>query len=128
MSESSGGLLGSLRGLAVHAVEVLQNRVELMLTEIEEEKERLLRTLALGAAAVFLLSAGVVFLAIFLTVLFWEEHRLLTLGLLAGFFFIAGFASLVGASRQTRRTSKLLGASRDELARDKAALKGHLSP
>lgn len=122
MTASQGGLLGSLRSLAAHSLELLQNRFELLLTEIEEEKERLLRTLFLGATAVLLLGAGVVFLAIFLTVLFWEEHRLLTLGLLTGFFFLAGFVALSSAVRQARRASKPLKATLDELAHDRAML------
>jgi len=122
MAEAPHGLLGSLRSLAAHAVELLHNRVELLLTELEEEKERLLRTLALGAAAFFLLGAGLVFLAIFLTVLLWDEHRLLVLGLMTAFFLATGLAALLGAWRQARRKSRMLEASLGELGRDRAAL------
>ena len=122
MTDAPRGLFGSVRSLAAHALELLQNRVELLLTEIEEEKERLLRTLALGAAAFLLLGAGLIFLSIFLTVLFWDEHRLLVLGLLSAFFLGTGLLALWGARRQTRRKSRLLGSSLGELTRDRAAL------
>ncbi len=122
MTDTPRGLFSSVRSLAAHALELLQNRVELLLTEIEEEKERLLRTLALGAAAFFLLGAGLIYLSIFLTVLFWDEHRLLVLGLLTAFFLGTGLLALWGARRQARRKSRLLGSSLGELTRDRAAL------
>src|SRR2546427_13294538 len=87
---SRPGLLNSVRKLFAHSLELLQTRIELLATELEEETARLIGLLAYGAAAFFLLGAGILFLAIFLTVLFWEDHRLLTLGILTLIFLAAG--------------------------------------
>ncbi len=116
------GLFASLRSLLASLVETLQVRVQLLAAELEEEKSRLLRLLAFGAAAFFLLGAGTVFLAIFLTVAYWEEHRLLTLGLMTLFFLGGGFAALLGAARAARAKSQLFAGSIAELTRDRDEL------
>ena len=117
-----GGLLHSLRGLLTHGLALLRNRLALLATELEEEKARLLRLLVLGAAAFVMLAAGLVFLAIFLTVLFWDEHRLLVLGLVTAGFIGFGTIALLIAVRTARAGSRLFSASLAELAADQSAL------
>lgn len=117
-----GGLLHSLRGLATHGVALLRNRLTLLATELEEEKSRLLRLLLLGAAAFVMLAAGLVFLAIFLTVLLWDEHRLLVLGLVTAGFLGFGTLALLVAVRTARTGSRLFSASLAELAADQSVL------
>lgn len=116
------GLLGSLRSLLVHGLELLQTRVQLLATELEEERARLLGALIYGAAAFLLLAAGIAFLSVFLTVLFWDDHRLLTLGFFTAAFLATGIAALFLALRAARRRSRLFAASLAELAQDKAEL------
>ncbi|RTL56550.1 MAG: hypothetical protein EKK46_04110 [Rhodocyclaceae bacterium] len=99
-----------------------QTRLELFLTELEEEKNRLLKLLALGATAILMLAAGLVFLAIFITVLLWDEHRLLALGLCSLFFLGGGTAALFLARAQAVRKTPPLAASLNELAEDRSAL------
>ena len=123
MAASRPGLLGSLRNLLAHGLELAQVRLELFLTELEEEKQRLLKLLAFGAAALLLLIVGLVFLAIFITVWLWDEHRLLALGLCSLFFLGSGFIALSAARGAARRDGKPLAATLDELAQDQAALR-----
>lgn len=123
MAASRPGLLGSLRNLLAHGLELAQVRLELFLTELEEEKHRLLKLLAFGAAALLLLIVGLVFLAIFITVWLWDEHRLLALGLCSLFFLSSGLIALSTARGAARRDGKPLAATLDELAQDQAALR-----
>ena len=116
------GLLDSLRSLLAHGLELLQTRAALFAAELEEEKARLLSLLAYGAAAFLLLAAGIVFLAVFLTVLFWDDHRLLTLGLLTAVFLTSGIAVACLALFLVRKRSRLFAASLAELAQDRAEL------
>jgi uncharacterized membrane protein YqjE len=118
------GLFASLRGLAATAVAIVQTRLELLGTELQEEKARLLGLLAFGAAALILLAAGLVFLAVFLTVLLWDNNRLLALGVFAALFLGGGAVSLLVALRHARTPSRLFAASLAELARDRAAAEG----
>ena len=50
-------------------------RLELLATEIEEEKRRVLATVAWGAVAVLVGCFTLAFAAVFITVLFWEIGR-----------------------------------------------------
>jgi uncharacterized membrane protein YqjE len=115
------GLFASLRGLATTGVAIVQTRLELLGTELQEEKARLLGLLAFGAAALIFLAAGLVFLAVFLTVLLWDNNRLLALGVFAALFLGGGAVSLLVALRHARTPSRLFAASLAELARDRAA-------
>lgn len=128
MTATRRGLLASLRNLLAHGLSIAQVRLELFLTELEEEKSRLLKLLAFGAAALLLLAAGLVFLAVFITVLLWDEHRLLALGLFSLFFLGSGAIALILATGQARRKTRPLAASLDELAKDQAALQSSNDP
>ena len=116
------GMFASLRVLLHSGLGLVRTRLELFGIELEEEKLRVLSLLGYGAAALLLLSAGLVFLAIFFTVLFWDEHRLLALGLFAAVFLSAGGLALYVAWRHANAKGRLFSASLAELAKDRAAL------
>jgi uncharacterized membrane protein YqjE len=116
------GLFASLRGLLATAVGLVHTRLELLATEFQEEKIRLLSAVAYGAAAVLLLSIGAVFLAVFLTVLFWDSNRLLVLGIGTFFLLGGGVLALTMAVRLAQSGSRLFSASLAELRRDRAGL------
>jgi uncharacterized membrane protein YqjE len=120
----SRGLFASLRGLVATAIAIGRTRLELLATELQEEKARLLGLVAFGAAALIFLAAGLVFLAMFLTVLLWDSNRLLALGIFSALFLGAGGVSLVVAMHHARAPSRLFSASLAELAEDVAAAKG----
>jgi uncharacterized membrane protein YqjE len=122
-SQPGAGLAHSLRRLAGTLLAILQTRAELLATEVEEEKLRLGGLLAYGAAAFFFLGFGVVLLSLLITVLLWDSHRLLALGLATALFLGAGAVSAFAALRLARAGSKLFAASLAELARDREALR-----
>jgi len=118
------GLLASLRGLLATTLALVQNRFELLATELEEEKLHLLGILAYGAAAVLLLCIGMVFLALFITLVFWDSHRLLVVGGCTLAFLLGGGCALLLAQRQLRSGTRLFAASLAELQQDRQALRG----
>lgn len=127
MPQGSGGpgagrLLTSLQGMSATLVALFQTRLALLATEVEEEKQRMLGVLGWGAVAVMMGTVASVFLAGFLTVMFWEYHPLLVLGVLTCVF--AGIcvyaARRAGALVQTR--GGMLAASLAELQADHEAL------
>lgn len=121
---AAAGLFASLRGLLATAADLSRTRLELLATELEEEKLRLLELLAYGLAALFFLGFGVVLLVIFLTVLWWDSNRLLASGVFGAIFLCCGIAAVFQALRLIRRKSGLFAASLAELAQDRAALQG----
>lgn len=113
-----------MRALFDSGLGLLQTRLQLLVVELEEEKLRILGMLGYGAAALLLLSAGLVFLAIFLTVLLWDAYRLLVLGLFTVVFLGAGGLALAAALRHARADGGLFSGSLAELAKDREKVRG----
>jgi uncharacterized membrane protein YqjE len=101
---------------------VFQTRLELLATEVEEERVRLGRLLLLGAVAAFFLALGMLTLTLFVIVLFWDTHRLLVTGLLAALYLGAGLALALAARREASARPRLFAASLSELAKDRERL------
>lgn len=121
---SQPGLFDSIKGLAASSVAIVRTRLELLSTEVAEEKERFLSLLWLGMAALFFIGLGIVFAALLLTVALWENHRLLVLAILTLLFLGLGLAALSLALKQARSASRLFSASLAELSKDQ----DHLRP
>lgn len=119
----SAGLYSSLRGFAATSVALLRTRFELLRVEAQEEVSRLAGLLLWGIAAVLLGVAGLVFLAVFLTVLLWDSQRLLALGIFSALFLAAAAVAIGMALRLARQGSQLFAASLAELRRDESALR-----
>lgn len=119
---SSTGLFSSLRGFATTSVALLRTRFELLKVEAQEEVSRIIGLLLWGSAGVLLGIAGLVFLAVFLTVLVWDSQRLLALGIFSALFLAAAGVAIAIALRLARQGSQLFAASLAELRRDEAAL------
>jgi len=113
----------SLRGFSASLVEFLAIRLELASVEAREEALRLGELLLYGAIAVILLALGLTFLAILLTVLLWENHRLLALAVFATAFLSLGGVAAFAARARFARGSRLFEASLAELDRDKQTLR-----
>jgi len=115
-------LLASLRNLVATAVGILQTRLELLATEIEEECLRLLQITFWAVIAAFLLALGVLMLTLFVVIVFWDTHRVLVTGLLAALYLALGVAIGLAALGKARAKSKLFSASLAELAKDREQL------
>lgn len=123
MTDARPRLYASVKGLLGTALTLLQTRVQLFATELEEERQRLLSLMLWGAVATVALGAGLVFVAIFLTVLFWDTHRLLVLGIFSALFLGGGVFAAYLAWKLGTSPSGLFAASLTELGRDRAALR-----
>jgi uncharacterized membrane protein YqjE len=119
---ASGGLRASLQGLLATLLDILQTRLALFSVEVEEEKLRLLKTMAWGAAAVMLAALGLGFAGVLIAVVFWEAHREWVLGLLTLAFALGATGAFCLARAQVRASSGWLQATLDELESDRQAL------
>ena len=119
---ASPGLLASLRRVLGHGAELLRVRLELLGTELEREKLRIFGALMRAALALLLVGLGIVMLAGFVVVLWWEQHRLLTLGTLTLVCLGGGVWLWLGAMERLKAPGGLFAASAAELAKDRAAL------
>ncbi|HBU28745.1 MAG: hypothetical protein A2X71_05860 [Thiobacillus sp. GWE1_62_9] len=119
---ATGGLFDSLKTLSVSLVGIIHTRLELLSTDIAEEREHLITLLVLVLLALFCLGVGVVLLAMLIVVAFWESHRLLALGGVTGFFLLAAAGMAWLALRKTRTRPRLFAASLAELSKDRQHL------
>jgi uncharacterized membrane protein YqjE len=127
MTEETGrseGLLESLRNLARTSLAIVQTRIEIFASEIDEERTRLARIALLAAAAAFCLGLAVILLVFFLVVLFWDTDRLLAIGVLAGVFAVGGIAACLGLRAAVSKRPKFLSATLAELRKDGTRLEG----
>lgn len=116
------GLLASLKTLTLTLVGVVQTRLELLSTDVAEERARLTAILISAMVALFCLGVGLVLLTILIVVIFWETHRILTLALLTAAFLAAGAGLWAVAMHKLRSKPRLFDASISELAKDREQL------
>ena len=122
MPGESRGLLESLSTLAATLVAIVHTRLELLSTDVEEDRAHVLSLLVLALAALFFIGVGVVLAAILIVVVFWDSHRLLALGSLAGFFLAAGVGAWAYALHKARTKPRLFAATLSELLKDRQQL------
>jgi uncharacterized membrane protein YqjE len=118
-----GGLLRSIKHLAQGLLGAARTRLEILATEIEEERVRLEQMLLFALVAVFCLGMGVVLSVFFLIVLFWDTHRLAAVGSLAGGFLAAGVVLGLILRDKAKSRPKLFAATRGELSKDQDMLR-----
>ncbi len=119
---AGGGLFESLKTLGATLAAILQNRLELLSTDLAEERARLGSILLLALVALFCLGVGVLLLTLLVVVLFWDTHRLAALGTLTALFLAAG--TWIGwlARERLRSKPRLFEASIAELEKDREHL------
>lgn len=119
---AAGGLFESLKTLSASLVGIVQTRLELLSTDVAEEREHLISLLMMGLVALFCLGVGMVLLAILIVVAFWESHRMMALGGLTGLFLVAGAGVVWLAMHKARTRPRLFTASLAELSKDRQHL------
>lgn len=109
----------ALRALLGRVLELLQLRLELLGVEAQEALQRLVALLAWLVVAVVGLGVGVVLVALWLTVLLWDSHRLLALTALATLFVAAGVLAVWQIRRLLWGLPRPFAASVAELQADR---------
>ena len=112
------GLFTSLRQLLTTVLELAQVRLALIGTELELEKRRLFDGLLWAALALLLLGVGLMLLCGFIVVLFWEDHRLTAIGVMALVLVGAGALLLRRARSCLSSAEGMFAASLAEIKRD----------
>ena len=120
---SDASTAARVRGLLADLIELAQVRFELFTVEAREELARLAGMAVMGALAVVFVSFGLIFLAIFLTVLLWDTHRVLALGIFTSLFLGGGLVLALLAWNKAKQGFRMFGATRSELQRDQDRLR-----
>jgi len=122
--EAGAGIVQSLRNLAATLVAILRTRFELVATELEEERIRLLQLLFWAAGALFFFGVGILLVVVLLVAVFWDSYRIIAIVTLAIIFLGAGVGMAFVVRRLMLARPKLFSSSLDELAKDR----DHLTP
>lgn len=121
-----GQLVETSKRFARRLFTIVENRLELLMVEVQEERERLLHAilLALGVAA-FGLLAGITLTAA-IVVLLWHYSPVAVLLILTGLYCVAAvclYRRLAGILRDWEK----LPATLDQLKKDRACLEKNLT-
>lgn len=116
---ASLGYLDSLRALGDGCIASVQDRVELLVIELQEEKCRLLQAYIWISAAVFMGAMACTFASLTLVYLYWDSARLAVLSGLTAFYILALVLIIINVRSILARQPKPLAATQAELAEDR---------
>jgi uncharacterized membrane protein YqjE len=123
-AEGSPGLLQSLKAALAALSAAFHTRLELFVTELEEERERLKQTLVLTLLVFFGLSFGLILLTIFIVAVFWERGWIAAIGCLAALYLLIGIVAALKLRSALLTRPGLFPATLSELAKDRDRLRG----
>jgi len=118
----------SLKRMAGTLLAIFQTRLELLSSEMEEERLNIGQMLLYGGIALFFFGLAILLLTIFIVVLLWDSYRLPVLGSFMALYFVAGLLAWNALRRVAREKSKLFSASLAALADDRDQLALPLRP
>jgi len=121
--DSSPGFLHSFKAASATLSSAFHTRVDLFVTELEEERERLKQTLILTLLVVFGLSLGFILLTIFLVAIFWDKGWIGAIGGLALLYLGVGAIAALKLRNSFVKRPGLFPASLTELGKDRDRLK-----
>ena len=111
-----------MKNMIATLIAIGKTRAELLVTELEEEKLRLMALWSKAIGAAFMLALGVVMAVFCIALAFWEQ-RVLVFGLFAALFIGASLLLIGSIKKQAQQPSKLFRASLTELEADMAELR-----
>jgi uncharacterized membrane protein YqjE len=116
------GVMDSFRTMLATTAKMVRTRLEIISTELEEQREWLQSLVLLAVAGLFFLCMGFVLVTLFVVTLFWESHPVAVLGGFSALYLGVGtWAALTFRSKMKQRP-KIFATTTGELARDEAHL------
>ena len=113
-----GGLLDSVKTLLFTVISMGQTRLELLSTELEEERERMTAMLAWTLITLFCAALAVVLFTMLMVVVFWDSYRLLAIGIMMGVFVIGTIISSRILLNTSQNKPRIFSATVTELSKD----------
>jgi len=112
-----------LKAVFAGLVSGFHTRLDLFVTELEEERERLKQAFIFTLLLIFGFAFGVSLLTIFLVALFWQNGWILAIGGLALVYFAVGIVAAFKLRSAFAQHPRLFGATLGELGKDRDYLK-----
>jgi uncharacterized membrane protein YqjE len=121
---SPRGMRGAATRLGTSLLGLARTRLELASVELAEERDRVQHQLTLLLAAGAMFMFAVLFVASWIIVYFWDDHRLAAIAIVAIVFAGAGAMLLMLRSQAAKTAPMPFAATIAEFERDRAALAG----
>ena len=122
-THAPSGVLASLRSLIAGVIALTHTRLQLLASDLEEQRLRALEMIVLGAIAFFCGAVGVLLVSAWIVIALWDQYRLLTLGILAAAYFVGCVVALVRLKSKMLARPPLFASSLAELHRDEELLR-----
>ena len=122
--ESGSGPAASLRALGATLLELVGSRIELAVVELREEGERRKGMLALAVIGALFLALGLLLVAGFIVLLFWDTHRLAALGVVTLVYLGIAAYCFLRLRQEQQAAPPPFEATLRELAADREMLGG----
>ena len=117
------GFLGSVKTLLATLVSIAHTRIDILASELEEEKLHLGRIFVLGLLTICFTSLALVFLSILVVVLFWDNHRFTALAGVVVFYLLVALISAFCLRHQINNKPRAFALTLAELRKDDAGLR-----
>jgi uncharacterized membrane protein YqjE len=122
-SDRPHGFFSALKNTVTVFGAVLHTRLELFVTELEEERERLKQALILTLLAFFGFSLGIILLTIFVVAIFWQSGWIYAVGVLAAVYLSIGVIAGLLLRNAIAARPALFSATLEELRKDRDRLR-----
>jgi len=119
---SQENLLSSIKNLVSTGVCIVLTRLELVSVDVQIARSRFFSLLVMIVSALFFLFFGLVMFALLIVIYYWENNRMLAIGLLTASSLFIGLILALLSMQSLRTTPKLFEASIAEFANDREAL------
>ena len=112
-----------LKAVFAGLVSGFHTRLDLFVTELEEERERIKHAFILTVLLIFGFAFGFSLLTIFLVAVFWQNGWILAIGGLALVYFAVGIVAAFKLRTALAGHPRLFGATLGELGKDRDSLR-----
>jgi uncharacterized membrane protein YqjE len=116
------GVMDSIRTTLSTTAKLIRTRLEVLSTELEEQREWMQHLVLLAVAGLFFVSMGLVMLTLFVVALFWESHPVAVMGAFAGVYLAVGIWAMLTFRNKIKVRPRLFQTTTEELAKDEAQL------
>jgi len=127
-SRSSEHVGDVLRSGGASLLKLYQARFEILLLDLEEEKERLEQRLILSTLSVILFVVGSLLVTAFVIALLWEAIGYVAIGIFAFLYLAAGAAALALLRRRNKDRHPTFEATLQEFEKDAVTFSDVLAP
>ena len=118
------GMTGSVRRLGRTLLRILQTRLEILSTEIADERMNLTRMALVALTVLFCVQTGLMLAIVFIVLAVSPDHRLLAIGVTALALLLAALVGVIWLRVWLKRRPPMFAATVAELRKDRERLGG----